>query len=108
MELGHSKTNAGYLMEELAAKQPLSIAFLRHYLVPANYSHKASRRRRQASGAGLEDSGSSLHNSDNFSHKISAVAPSTPQKSGDSNGSRRSSVSEDNFDKYTSVMHCFM
>jgi len=34
MELGRSKGNTGYLIEEIAAKQPLSIAFLRQYLVP--------------------------------------------------------------------------
>ena len=32
MELGHSKANTGYLVEELAAKQPLAIAFLKQYL----------------------------------------------------------------------------
>ena len=35
MELGHSKLNTGYLVEELAAKQPLSIYHLRQYLAPS-------------------------------------------------------------------------
>jgi len=35
MELGRSKGNNSYLVEELAAKQPLSIAFLRQYLIPS-------------------------------------------------------------------------
>ena len=36
MELGRVKGNSGYLVEELAAKQPLGIAFLRQYLVPSS------------------------------------------------------------------------
>ncbi len=35
MELGMSKLNTGYLVEELAAKQPLSISHLRQYLAPS-------------------------------------------------------------------------
>ena len=36
MELSSHRTSNGYLVEELAAKQPLSIAFLRQYLVPSS------------------------------------------------------------------------
>lgn len=35
MELGVSKLNTGYLVEELAAKQPMSIFHLRQYLAPS-------------------------------------------------------------------------
>ena len=36
LELGTSKTSIGYVIEELAAKQPSSIAYLRQYLAPSS------------------------------------------------------------------------
>lgn len=48
MELGMSKTSTGYLVEELAAKQPMSIAHLRQYLAPSI----SQRRPSSSSGSG--------------------------------------------------------
>ena len=54
MELGISKMNTGYLVEELAAKQPLSIAYLRQYLAPSTLlsSLPATQPRKHAQARG--------------------------------------------------------
>ena len=52
MELGMSKTNTGYLVEELAAKQPLSIIHLRQLVVPSGSVAKNTVHQSSSGGGG--------------------------------------------------------
>ena len=61
MELGMNKTNTGYLVEELAAKQPLSIAHLRHLLVPTGGSSRGGPPIKRSASVGQLRPKSSTH-----------------------------------------------
>ena len=57
MELGPNRTNTAYLIEELAAKQPMSIYFLRQYLVPSvAFSRVLNKQREQEKEEAEKDS----------------------------------------------------
>ena len=83
MELGHSKLNTGYLVEELAAKQPLSIYHLRQYLAPSALPSRLSSPSAKAGSSTFSPPSSSYSRQRSSSSTLAATAAAAESSKSD-------------------------